>query len=160
MCLAIAVGRSATRPPRYSRQGNPFPPLLQNRTRDFRPFGFAQGRLSSSSSVHEPLSSALPGMVTRPWSLAHARSELDLRPVFSTSKTPAIRPGLILPLCRLVYRPHVSLSQALPRALASWGIRHRQSLRPGRLLQRPFPSFRANAGRVPGGLLRSVCHCA
>jgi hypothetical protein len=32
------------------------------------------------------------------------------------------------------YPPHVSVSPALPRALASWGILLRRGLRPGRLL--------------------------
>jgi hypothetical protein len=47
--------------------------------------------------------------VTHPWSLASAQSELDLCPVFTTLLCSACpRPGLVLLLCLLVCRPHVS----------------------------------------------------
>jgi hypothetical protein len=55
------------------------------------------------------------------------------------------------------YPPHVSISWALPQALASWGILLRHGLRPGRLLQRPFTSFRASSERARDGFPRSVC---
>ena len=55
------------------------------------------------------------------------------------------------------YPPHVSVSWALPQALASWGILLRHGLRPGRLLQRPFTSFRASSERARDGFPRSVC---
>jgi hypothetical protein len=62
-------------------------------------------------------------VIAHPRSLASAQSELDLRPVFTTLiRSACLRLRLILPLCLLVSRPHVSLSQALPWAFASWGI--------------------------------------
>ena len=48
--------------------------------------------------------------------------------VFSTSKTPAIRPITFRYLCLPLHPPHVSLSLALPRAFASWGILLRYSI--------------------------------
>ena len=54
--------------------------------------------------------------------------------VFSTSKTPAIRPITFRYLCLPLHPPHVSLSLALPRAFASWGILLCYGIWPGRLL--------------------------
>ena len=73
----------------------------------------------------------------------------------------AIRLRLRLLRCPLVQQPHVSLSLALPRAFASWGILHRQGIWPGRLLlsstaQRPL-SARPVCERAPDGLHRSMC---
>ena len=50
----------------------------------------------------------------------------------------AIKLRLLLLRRPLVEQPHVSLSLALPRAFASWGILHRQGIRLGGLLQ-PTP---------------------
>ena len=54
--------------------------------------------------------------------------------VFSTSLTPAIRPMPFRCLYLPLYPPHVSLSLALPRAFASWGILLRYGIWLGRLL--------------------------
>ena len=62
---------------RYSRQGTLFP------NRYFRTVHASLP--AHSSSIREPLSSGtLSWTITHPQSLAHARSELDFRPVFST----------------------------------------------------------------------------
>ena len=69
------------------------------------------------------------GLTSEPVRVAEMNSA-----VFSTSLTPAIRPVTFRCLCLPLYPPHVSLSLALPRAFASWGILLRYSVRPGRLL--------------------------
>jgi len=60
--------------------------------------------------------------ITRRRSLAHALSGYRLASGLQYACAPAIRLKPILPPCPLVYRPHVSISSALPKALASWGI--------------------------------------
>jgi len=69
------------------------------------------------------------GLTPEPVGLAEMNSA-----VFSTSLTPAIRPVTFQCLCLPLHPPHVSLSLALPRAFASWGILLRYRIRPGRLL--------------------------
>ena len=86
--------------------------------------------------------------ITRLRSLAHERSGSRLASGLQSACASVIRLEPILPPCLLVYRPHVSISSALPEALASWGIPLHQGIRPGRLLSR---------GENPDGLLRSVC---
>ena len=91
-----------------------------------RPFDFAQGRLFAShgSSAYGLLSSApqqLNLTIVAAWSMYwwswrnHLRS--SVRPQAS-----AIRLGLHEHPDPPIDRPHVSLSLALPRAFASWGI--------------------------------------
>jgi|GEM_PF-2771466 len=106
---------------------------------------------SSGSSVHEPLLQA------RHWRQLLAPDAWQLhvwrwtfRPVFSPEWAQApvcLRPSLLLHRCLLVYRPHVSISLALPGAFASWGILLRLGLRPGRLL--PYPGEHRTVFPVP-----------
>ena len=107
---------------------------------------------SSSSSVHEPLSQA------RHWKrlLAPGAWQLHVwrwtfRPVLSPEWAKAhpacLRLSLLLHRCLLVYRPHVSISPALPRAFASWGILLRPGFQPGRPL--PYPGEHRTGFPVP-----------
>ena len=71
--------------------------------------------LSRGSSVHELLLIGTPlWAITDPWSLAHARLELNFRSAFTTPLACASRPKLVPHPCLLVYRPYVSLSPSHP----------------------------------------------
>ena len=73
---------------------------------------------------------------------------IDFRPVLSTSFDACHRTQTHLAPVPSRVRPHVSISPALPEALASWGILLPDGIRPDRLL--------APSGESRRGLPRSV----
>jgi hypothetical protein len=101
---------------RYSRQGSLDPHRYFRTVRES--LDLTQLLSTRASVIGTPLR-----VIAHPRSLASAQSKLDLRPVFTALLCSAcLRLRLVLPLCLLVSRSHVSLSQALPWAFASWDI--------------------------------------
>ena len=63
------------------------------------------------------------------------------KPCFHYGQAVCLKPWHIESPCLPEHPPHVSVSLVLPRALASWGILLRHSIRPGRLLREHRDGF-------------------
>ena len=122
-------------------QGLPTLPPLQNRTCDFHRIRLLSNRAIVIGTTNGDCSPCWLGLCTFRSRYRCIRLSVRLRVCLKHDfcQSPDL-PG---------YPPHVSLSPALPGALASWGILLRRGLRPGRLLPR-------EAERAHVGFSRSV----